>query len=160
VATLRRFETTDAPACREIINAAIGVMDGLNAAARTLVISKNGVDAVSADLARCFTLVAVDGDAIVALAALDGSEVRRVYVRREHQRRGLGRLLVQALEAEARRQGLAALELQASPSSVAFYRSLGYRELGRETSTNGAAQFVHVRMSRELGPLDGPPERA
>jgi GNAT superfamily N-acetyltransferase len=158
--TLRRFEPTDAPACREIINAAIGMMDGLNAAARTLVIANNGVEAVSADLARCFTLVAVDGDAIVALAALDASEVRRVYVRPEHQRRGLGRLLVRALEAEARTRGLTGLELQASPSSVAFYQSLGYRELGRETSTNGEAQFLHVRMFRELGPLDGPPEGA
>jgi GNAT superfamily N-acetyltransferase len=151
MATVRRFEPADAAACCEIINTAIGTMDGLNAAARALVISKNGPEAVGADLARCFTVVAVEADAVVALAALDGSEVRRVYVRPEHQRRGLGRLLVRALEAEGRARGLAGLELQASPASVAFYQSLGYRELGRETTTNGEAEFLHVRMSRELG---------
>lgn len=127
------------------------MMDGLNAPARALIISKNEPERLEADLARCFSLVAVDSDNPVALGVLDGTEVKRVYVHPRLQRQGIGTMLVRALEAEARRRGLPHLDLQASPSSVPFYLSLGFRELHTETTTNGGAEFVHVRMFRDLG---------
>ena len=147
---LRAFKPNDAASCREIINSAIQVMDGLNAQAKALVVSQNDLQAVGADLARAFTLVAVGAEGIEGLGVLDGSEIRRVYVRPERQGQGIGAQLVRALEDEARRRGLAVLELQASLSSVGFYRALGYREGPRETHRNGEAEFIHVRMTRAL----------
>ena len=148
--SLRPFDPADAAVCCEIINAAIQTMDGLNARAKALVVSKNSPATVGADLARGFTLVAVGQEGIEGLGVLDGLEIRRVYVRPKLQGRGTGAQLVRALEDEARRRGLARIELQASLSSVAFYRALGYQEGVQETSRNGDAEFIHVRMSKDL----------
>jgi GNAT superfamily N-acetyltransferase len=148
--TLRHFAPADAAACCRLINEAIETMDGLNAPARALIISKNGPEAVGADLGRCFSLVAIGAAGLEGLGVLDGSEVRRVYVDPRLQRRGIGTMIVRALEAEARKRGLPRLELQASPSSVPFYLSLGFRTLQTETTRNGDAQFIHVRMHKDL----------
>jgi GNAT superfamily N-acetyltransferase len=148
--SLRPFEPGDAAVCCEIINEGIQTMDGLNAPARALVVSKNSPETVGTDLARGFTLVAVGPAGIEGLGVLDGIEIRRVYVRPDLQGRGTGAALVRALEAEARKRGLARIELQASLSSVPFYRALGYRQGAQETSRNGDAEFIHVRMDKEL----------
>jgi len=148
--SVRRFEPVDAAPCCELINTAIQRMDGLNEPAKALIVSKNGPEAVGADLARCFTLVATDSDGIAAVAALDGSEVKRVYVHPRRQRQGIGTMMVRSLESEARRRGLTRVELQTSPSSVAFYVLLGFRELTKETTRNGDAEFIHVRMSKDI----------
>jgi GNAT superfamily N-acetyltransferase len=148
--SLRPFDPGDAAVCCEIINEGIQTMDGLNAPAKALVVSKNDPEAVGADLARGFTLVAVGPKGLEGLGVLDGIEIRRVYVRPKLQGRGTGTRLVHALEDEARKRGLARIELQASLSSVGFYRALGYREGAEETSRNGDAEFIHVRMSKDL----------
>ena len=148
--SVRPFEPVDAAPCCELINTAIQSMDGLNGPAKALIVSKNVPEALGADLARCYTLVATDSDGIKAVAALDGSEVRRVYVHPLRQRQGLGTMMVRSLEAEARRRGLTRIELQASLSSVAFYALLGYQELTKETTRNGDAEFIHVRMSKDI----------
>lgn len=147
---LRRFEPGDATACCAIMNAAIQAMDGLNPQARSLVTSKNIPETLGPELARSFTLVAVVPDGIGGLGVLDSAEVKRVYVHPRVQSRGIGTKLVQALEAEARRRGAHRLELQASPSSVRFYLRLGFRELVKETSRNGDAEFIHVKMFKDL----------
>lgn len=156
-ASLRRFQVGDAAACCEIINAAIETMDGLNAPARSLIVSKNVPEAVAADLVRCFTLVAVGSGGVEGplrslqgLGVLEGSEVKRVYVHPEFQSRGIGTQLVRALEAEARLRALPRIELQASPSSVRFYVGLGFRELVKEVSRNGDAEFTHVKMFKDF----------
>jgi GNAT superfamily N-acetyltransferase len=99
---------------------------------------------------RCFTLVATGSDGLQAVGVLDGAEVKRMYVHPLPQRRGIGAAIVRALEAEARRRGLPRLELHASPS-VPFYLFLGFRQLATETRRNGDTEFVHVRMSKDLG---------
>ena len=73
-----------------------------------------------------------------------------MYVHPRRRRQGIGTMMVRSLEAEARRRGLTRVELQASPSSVAFYVLLGFRELAKEVTRNGDAEFVHVRMSKDI----------
>lgn len=147
---VRPFEAADAEACCAIVNAAIAVMDGLNAAARALVIAKNGPGDLAADLAACHAVVAEGPAGIVGLGALAGSEIKRIYVRPDGQRQGTGRLLLEALEAEAARRGEKRLTLQASLSSVPFYLTLGYQRLGDDVTRNGEAEFHHVAMAKHL----------
>jgi GNAT superfamily N-acetyltransferase len=149
--SLRQFEAADAGACCEVINAAVQSMDGLEPAARAFILARNVPEAIGAELARSFTLVAVGPAGVHGVGALDGDQLERVYVEPGCQRQGTGTLLVQALEVEARRRGVRRLILQASPSSVPFYQALGFAALGQETSRSGEAVFVHVRMSKDLG---------
>jgi N-acetylglutamate synthase-like GNAT family acetyltransferase len=147
---VRRLEPGDVPEVCAIMNAAIATMAGLNAAARSFIVAKNTPEAVAEELARVFALVAVGAHGLEAVGVLDGAEIKRLYVHPDCQRRGTGASLARALEAEARRQGLQRLQLQASPSSVGFYSRLGFTEVGRETTQNGDAEFVHVQMVKQL----------
>jgi N-acetylglutamate synthase-like GNAT family acetyltransferase len=133
-----------------VINQAIQGMDGLNAAARALVLSKNEPAALAADLCRCFALVVEGVGGVEAVGALDGVEIRRLYVQPGAQRRGTGSLLVGELEAEARRRGIERLEVHASPSSEGFYRARGFQRIGEQTTRNGPAEFRHVHMVKDL----------
>jgi GNAT superfamily N-acetyltransferase len=53
--------------------------------------------------------------------------VRSVFVAPEHSRRGIGRALMRAVEADAREWGIFLVRLTAMLSAERFYRALGYR---------------------------------
>lgn len=72
---------------------------------------------------------AVAGGAFMRAAEADAVEVKRVWTHSAHRRRGLARLVMAELEAEARRRGLRWVVLSTGPrqpEAVALYLSLGY----------------------------------
>jgi GNAT superfamily N-acetyltransferase len=148
--TIRRFEEADARACCDVINACIPSLGGLNDAARALVMAKNVPDVLQTELGRFFTLVAVTANGVAAVGALDGQEIKRLYVHPRAQRRGLGKILLRELEAEARRTGSRHLEISASPSSISFYAAAGFRASDPVINMVGAAEFRHVTMTKDL----------
>lgn len=116
-------------------------------------------------------LVAVDDDAVVGFVvtlpsgtAYDSPNYRwfgerydsfsyldRVVVADSHQRRGIGRLLYDEVEATAAARGRMALEVYVEPpnmASLAFHAARGYAEVGRLVQESGrmCAMFV-----KELG---------
>jgi GNAT superfamily N-acetyltransferase len=59
-------------------------------------------------------------------------EIKRMYVVPEHQGQGVGRMLLKALEAEARNMGFERLRLDTGnrqTAAIALYRSAGYRPI-------------------------------
>ncbi len=94
----------------------------------------------------------VDGD----LAAIGGirptddvqAEIKYVRVHPAIRRRGTGRLLMRGLEEAAAELGFQQLHLDTAsnqPEAVAFYRSLGYEEIGRETRPEWNWTLVYFR---------------
>lgn len=84
--------------------------------------------------------VAVEGDAIIGVAVLiesdDGILLDNVAVSPDHQGRGLGRLLIEAAEEEARDLGYGSIELythELMTENIALYTRMGYREFARRT---------------------------
>lgn len=150
-AVVRRFQPSDAAPCCEVVNAAVVGMDGLNDAARAHIASRNTAELLGKDLGtwRSF-VVEVEPLGVVGVGALDGSEIKRVYLAPKAQGRGIGQALLGVLEAEAARAGVAAVRLDASPSSVAFYTTLGYEPGAAGGFTIGAAEFSFVTMMKEL----------
>jgi ribosomal protein S18 acetylase RimI-like enzyme len=66
------------------------------------------------------------------LAIGDGSvrptgKIGGIYVSARHQRLGIGRKLLQAIEAKSREDRLASLSLEATLPAVEFYVSLGFK---------------------------------
>lgn len=94
----------------------------------------------------------VDGD-LVAMGGIrptDGNqaEVKYVRVHPAARRRGSGRLLVRALEEASSKLGFHQLHLDTAwnqPEAVAFYRSLGYEEIGREARPEWSWTLVYFR---------------
>ena len=68
--------------------------------------------------------------------ALDGegaAELKRIFVTAEARGLGIGQALLEALEAEARREGIRLMRLETgvkSAEAIGLYRRFGYRETG------------------------------
>jgi GNAT superfamily N-acetyltransferase len=71
--------------------------------------------------------VAVTGQQIVGTAGLDNGWVRTVFVEPRFQGRGVGRLLMDAVERAARNVGLQTLNVPSSVTAEPFYARLGFK---------------------------------
>jgi GNAT superfamily N-acetyltransferase len=84
------------------------------------------VDAISERVAGGLVLVVEDADGIVATGSLIGEEICGVFVSPDRQGRGLGRALMDRLEAAAVRAGQTHVTLSVSLPSRGFYEQRGY----------------------------------
>ena len=75
-------------------------------------------------------------------------QIRFLAVDANYQGKGLGKLIVAKLEAEAKRIGLTTIELQARENAVEFYKSQGY--VVKETSFKLWDIIQHYLMTKEI----------
>jgi putative acetyltransferase len=98
-----------------------------------------------------YILVAEEASRTVGFAELEpDGHIDRVYVSADHQRRGIGRQLLTALVAEARRSGLARLFTEASITARSFFEAQGFVVLSPQMVTCRGVDFVNYRMERVL----------
>ncbi|CCQ32608.1 phospholipiddiacylglycerol acyltransferase protein [Halorhabdus tiamatea SARL4B] len=74
-------------------------------------------------------------------------KVERLAVLGFHRGQGLGRQLMDAVEAEARREGLERLTLHGQVRVVEFYEHLGYEQESDEFEEAG---ITHVKMAKSI----------
>ncbi len=75
-------------------------------------------------------LVAVTGDRIVGHLQMSDAEVKNMAVLEDHQRRGIGRALMEAAIVRARDEGRSALIVATAAADIGnlrFYQRLGFR---------------------------------
>ena len=91
----------------------------------------------------------MSGDEAVGVARLDRYDtmgiVRMVAISPSKQRMGLGRVLGDLLDAEARRAGIVTLRVSANTDAVGFYEKTGWRR-----SKGVALSTGSVRMEKEI----------
>ncbi|AYB45474.1 GNAT family N-acetyltransferase [Paenibacillus lautus] len=78
----------------------------------------------------------------------DSAKMQRIAVRKPFRSKGIGRVLMMALEAQARELKLQYSLLDAQVQAEAFYRKLGYETISDEPFDD--AGIPHVRMKKEL----------
>lgn len=77
------------------------------------------------------------------------ARIRAMFVLPEYARRGLGRLILDTAEADARALGFTRFELMATLSGVGLYRACGYSEVERVVlELPDGAKVECVRMER------------
>lgn len=81
--------------------------------------------------------------------AVDAARIRAMFVDPAHARRGLGRLILETAENDARAAGFTRFELMATLPGVPLYRTCGYEELERTTiELPDGTMLETVRMGR------------
>lgn len=95
-------------------------------------------------------LVAEEDGVIVGFADMDVAQgyLDRLYVHKDHQRRGIATALCDALEALA----AGAVTVQASLTAEPFFRRRGYRLLVRQTVERGGVALSNAMMRKERAP--------
>ena len=86
---------------------------------------------VAALLAHRQTLIALVGEKVIGTGALQGTEVKSVFVSPDWHRMGIGSALVCEIEKIAANQGIETLEVSSSLSATQFYSASGYIERSR-----------------------------
>jgi putative acetyltransferase len=106
-----------------------------------------------ARLANRFVVVAEINRQIVGFAdiAPDG-HIDQFYVHAAHQRRGVGRALLNALLAQARRTNIPRLHTEASITARPFFEAHGFTVDAEQTVTARGVEFINFRMSLTLLP--------
>jgi ribosomal protein S18 acetylase RimI-like enzyme len=104
---------------------------------------------------------AIPGDLVATLALRrlphNTAELKRFYVRADHQRNGLGTTLLRHMIAHARAQSFDALRLDTtrqSPAAIALFRKHGFVEIDRYNDNPRAEIFMELRP---VAPPHGPP---
>jgi len=82
--------------------------------------------------------------------AIDPARIRAMFVDPAYARRGLGRQILDAAEADAARAGFRTFELMATLPGVPLYRACGYEEIERtEIELPDGARLDCIRMQRQ-----------
>lgn len=102
--------------------------------------------------------VACQGDKIVGMSVVHGSNLARLYVDPAYHRRGIGKALFQAAEAFLRNAGVQEITVGALvESAAAFYRAMGMTVTGRlvyEPEIFLGREII--LMKKSLGPVPAP----
>ena len=106
-------------------------------------------------LQRGSALVSCDANgAIAAFAVREPMDrLALLYCRPEHQRRGHGRALVEAIEQQARTEGLRQLRTEASLVSTPLLERLGWQRSWQEELMINGVLFRRFRLYKPLQPI-------
>ena len=97
------------------------------------------------------TFVAEEAGQILGFGELEADgHIDRFYVHHAHQREGVGRTLLAALESEARRLGVARLFAEVSTTAMPFFASMGFQTVRQQTVTFRGVAFVNFVMEKIL----------
>jgi len=99
---------------------------------------------------HCIHAVTYVNGAPVGTGRIDlekNGKIGRVAVLKAHRRRGIGRMIMHALESYAKDKGLTRLWFHAQVQAVPFYSNLGYRISGGEFIE---ADIPHVKMEKGI----------
>ena len=108
-------------------------------------------DKWSAAFAGRFVVVAEDAGRLAGFTELEtNGHIDRFYVSADHQGQGIGRGLMAAVVAEARRLGLVRLFVEVSITARPFFESQGFAMLAPQVVVLRGVEFVNYRMERML----------
>jgi putative acetyltransferase len=111
--------------------------------------AKGGAQTLRASAAECRRWVALDRDRIVGFAEHRLTcELSRIYVHKDHLRKGIGSRLLAVAEVSLARQGCKEVRVESTATAKDFYRKNGYNLMAKDAHENGGLVY---RMLKALG---------
>jgi len=94
---------------------------------------------------------ASNADAEMLDPATDAARIRAMFVLPDFERRGIGRMILEACEEEARSAGFRELELMAMLSGHAMYLACGYQDIEKVPATlEDGTPYPLIRMRKKM----------
>jgi SAM-dependent methyltransferase/predicted kinase/GNAT superfamily N-acetyltransferase len=115
------------------------------------------MDGVLGRLRERIMFAAVSGEEVVGVAGFDGKQARSVFVRPDWHGKGLGSLLMRAIEELAAEMGCSKLSLLSSITAQGFYARLGYEPV--QDVLHGEERTILMRKPLVLAGAISPPMR-
>ena len=109
---------------------------------------KRPIEIIQDDVDRGAWWVCVDGEDVLGVGTLATAEITGLFVHADHLREGIGRLLLNHMEAQILSRGETEVQLDSTLTAEAFYRRMGYREIGRKR--DGVPQLDVISMRKTL----------
>jgi ribosomal protein S18 acetylase RimI-like enzyme len=127
---IRQFRPEDASSCSRLVHSCILTDPTYPPSLREALCSGETPENM-AERARLFYMAVYEsGDQVLGVAGLDMNEVRFLCVSPEHQRRGIGRALLEHLKTIAPGTVFSDVFVYSSEQAVEFYRACGFIEKG------------------------------
>ncbi|RYY62327.1 MAG: GNAT family N-acetyltransferase [Chitinophagaceae bacterium] len=108
------------------------------------------VDEMEGKLKKEATFCAVKDDRIVGTVSLKDDFVLGFYTRLQHLKQGIGKTLMDHLEAFALDRGISELQLAASPIGLSFYYKYGWEKIRDFTAEHFGVGFEETLMRKKL----------
>lgn len=89
-------------------------------------------------------------DASLLNPATDRARIRAMYTNPDDTKRGIGRMVLEAGEQAAKKEGFKALEMAATMAGLPFYEKCGYSVESRWTDENGAVPVPLATMVKRI----------
>ena len=145
---IRRASAKDATGLSDMMRRAIVVTNAADYPPDVIdrLVARHGVEDVAAMIATRDVFSALDGDVLVGTIALEGDQLRGLFVEPDRQGEGLGGCLVASLEAHAVGLGHDSLWLQSSVTANAFYTRRGWVAERFVARDDGSVTIMRKRL--------------
>lgn len=150
---IRRFAAKDLDAVLRLVHLTVDVSYGETYCeeAREAFKGYASSERILSDAKAGLTVVAETDGRIAGTASRVGHEISRTYVHPDFQGHGMGKTLMEVLEADAVKHGILEMRLHSSLNAEPFYCGLGYEitETGSIPVANGQ-ELPYLRMRKKL----------
>ena len=92
----------------------------------------------------------VDKTEIIGMVGLNGAEIKGVFVKVSHIRRGIGTKLMNFIEEYARKKGIKKVHLWSAEKAKGFYKKLGYKLIKKVSKPYKGIRNVNFVMEKKL----------
>jgi GNAT superfamily N-acetyltransferase len=150
IAMIRKFTTADAVVCSNLIQACVASDRSISPSLRDAMIHSESPDAMI-ERSRLFYVAVYESESrISGIAGLDMNEIRILCVSPEHQRRGIGRLLLNHVMEMVPGTLFQDVFVYAAKGAVAFYKAAGFEEKGPMAFAFAGDTLQTVFMTRTI----------
>jgi len=96
------------------------------------------------------TFCLVSGNEIIGSISLQGAEIKGVFVKVSHVRKGIGTKLMNFIENYARKKGLKKVHLWSAEKAKGFYKKLEYKLIKKVSKPYRGIKNVNFVMEKKL----------
>jgi N-acetylglutamate synthase-like GNAT family acetyltransferase len=147
---IRQFQPEDAEACCDLVHACIQYDLELSQAQRLALLHAESPQSMR-ERSKLFYLAVYESEGAVAgLGGLDMNEVRMLFVSPACQRRGIGKAILEFLEAMVPPALFREVFVYAALSAASFYRARGYSEHGEHYFDWSGQRLTTIFMTKKI----------